>query len=1678
MASDRSDGIRGAALGIVVENHASPRFRTLTGATGQMRELCGLLAERGFTPTVVADPGQASVRGAVRDWATDWSATGDRGPVIVLWSGHGVRDGRDLRLVLHDTADPEYADETYSAASLTEAALRSRADQMLLIIDTCHAGAGVLESLETAFARLSARNLPPGRSAWLGVIASSRPQEKAEASGILLGTLTRVLREGPRSEDYRHEWSSRNGRVSGATVINTVLAQWPEEVGHRPVPAMFGEPRLMFDNPLRRDVREPDLVEHLVQASRGAARDDEGWFFSGRRRVLGEITSWLSARQPGLFLVTGSAGSGKSAVLGRIATLSDPSHRADIVAHGALAPEDPDPGEGSVDVSLHLRGFTVQQLAEAIADRLRLPVPETPAALIAAVEKHWPDTGTRGLPALVLDGLDEAAPDAAHPIVERLLAPLSRMTCVLLGSRDRPFRPVQDPAERLDQAVSRLLDVRARAVDLNGEADTADDIRRYCLRRLLARHLATDEASTAADLITGRASPHAGGFLFARMAVDSVLRRFAASGPEDRAEDWEDAIPSSISAAFTEDLETGPRREQNGVLLPNAAKDLLSALAWSAGNGMPARGVWEAAASALNQDGVVYGPGDVDWLLNTYGRYVVEDTDGVQAVYRLYHREFVSHLRHSGEGSHAAYEVARAMIDLLREQTADASLMTNTNPYLRAALVHHAAVAGGRGITLIRELAGLREEVFRADLAGVLCEVALSRSGEGRDRQAVALAQEATDLYRLEAQGDPHSCLPLLAGTLNILSALQTDIGDHQGALATITEATGLYRALAADNPAAHLPDLAHSLTNFAGAQDRTGDSEGALTTCTEATDLYRSVADGNPSAYLPYLTLSLSNLAAFQAGTGDRQGALATITEATGLCRALAADNPPAHLPKLAGVLNNLASFQAGTRDTRGALATSTEATGLYRMLADKNPAAYLPDLAGALNNLASFQAGTGDRQHALATITEAVTIQRRLTRDNPVAHLSVLAKSLNNLAGRQCETGDRQGALVTVTEAVTIHRRLTKDNPAVHLPDLAASLSNLAATQHGIGDAHGALATSTEAIGLCRDLVDSNGEAHLPDLATSLINHAAFRAGTGDSRGALTASFEAADLYRTLADGNPAAYLPSLAGALHNLAAAQAEGRDWQGAMATISEAVAIRRRLSRDNPSAYLPDLAKTLHNLAAFQLETGDGQGALTIAVEAVGLHHTLADGNPAAHLPNLALSLDCLAVIQEETGDVQAALVTSTKAIGLIRTLAESNPAAHLADLVRALGNRSSCRAKTGDPSGAVTDIAEATDLCLSLARDPATHGRLIAATLENLSRSAPAHDTLMAYTRVEEALGGHPEAVRRLTLQRAEFETASTDPAVGLHTLISLARDSTPAQVPDQFTVHARQLLRVQCRTDSRRASLAAGLWRDVTGAGLPSWWTLPQGALDLAMEWIDCPSWTASRAFWDAHAEELRSPETETALEELAVIFPEAVEHLRIAREAESGDPDEAFRPYITGELLDAWGDLTTLEESRSYLAEHATALLHPQALTLLGSDPESPWAALRFAVLSLARADGIPAAYQYVEDRPAAGERLRHLMAAPEIDTRLLRGLSMLELLVGQESFAGAVHLALAAVLDGVPPPPGPRPPATPAQRDRVIAEIAGLVGRQPRHAPALGALIQDILAAAGNAPADDPG
>ena len=95
---------------------------------------------------------------------------------------------------------------------------------------------------------------------------------------------------------------------------------------------------------------------------------------------------------------------------------------------------------------------------------------------------------------------------------------------------------------------------------------------------------------------------------------------------------------------------------------------------------------------------------------------------------------------------------------------------------------------------------------------------------------------------------------PDLAGALNNLATLLSDLGRREAALAAAEEAVALYRELAAARPDAFRPDLAMSLNNLASRLSELGRREAALAAAEEAVAIRRELAAARPDAFRPDL--------------------------------------------------------------------------------------------------------------------------------------------------------------------------------------------------------------------------------------------------------------------------------------------------------------------------------------------------------------------------------------------------------------------------------------------------------------------------------------------------------------------------------------------------------------------------------------------------------------------------------------------------------------------------------------------------------------------------------------------------------------------------------------------------------------------------------------------------------
>ncbi|MGH8905400.1 MAG: hypothetical protein ACRD0K_02505 [Egibacteraceae bacterium] len=95
----------------------------------------------------------------------------------------------------------------------------------------------------------------------------------------------------------------------------------------------------MLPNPLYLETAVAEALDeaHFLPKAQGIEAGETGWFFTGRVDALRRIRAWLHEADDSLFVVTGSAGTGKSAILGRVITLSVPAYREQAEAAGVLA---------------------------------------------------------------------------------------------------------------------------------------------------------------------------------------------------------------------------------------------------------------------------------------------------------------------------------------------------------------------------------------------------------------------------------------------------------------------------------------------------------------------------------------------------------------------------------------------------------------------------------------------------------------------------------------------------------------------------------------------------------------------------------------------------------------------------------------------------------------------------------------------------------------------------------------------------------------------------------------------------------------------------------------------------------------------------------------------------------------------------------------------------------------------------------------------------------------------------------------------------------------------------------------------------------------------------------------------------------------------------------------------
>ncbi|MFE6925857.1 tetratricopeptide repeat protein [Nocardia sp. NPDC057663] len=836
-----------------------------------------------FEGAPLCDPDETSVRDLLKSVARQRAES-----MIVLWSGHGVvRPNRRLALPVSN------ARGVVNAADVVDFCAESGASQLLCIIDACYAGVSVGEAMEIASAW--ADEFPPDSDrAWFGVLVSAGGGETAR-DGVFGTVLRRLLAEGPRSADMRRRWSIQNRMILGEDLGHALLdaEEW-DGLDQRPRFARSGYGLPMIPNPLWRPGAPARVVEHLLRAARAGAVEGEGSWFTGRAGEVDQVVSWMTAGLAGIKVVTGSAGTGKSAIVGRVVSVSNPDERARLGSPAGWGHADP--GQDAVHANAHARGLTVDRLATMLdEDLIRAGVltasesgPRNGAELVGTLQRHAAQHD-RVMPVVVIDGLDEARGEA-FTIATDLLCRIAPFATVIVSTRDLPGT---DTMPGLVEALSPT-----HTIDL----DEADEQRsqQEAIGNYLRHRLREVSPVMDAELVATRvaaADQVATPFLVARIIADQ-LRVYAI---DTSVAGWESGLVLSLGQAFDTDLAriaasidlVSP--VEDPVLV---AREVLTALTWGLGAGLP-EPEWICVARAVT--GVEIGGEHISWVLGGLGRYVVQDGEAGVAVYRLAHQSLADHLRQPFQPTHdvvfdpAAGPVTTALLQRYR------ALLNDGHPayapmYLWRYAVRHAASAGPAHVDAFRELTYSSLDLV-PDLASADLAIAHVFAERGHRAEAVAPTEEALILYQELAAENP-AYQPDLAAALTNLGACYSEVGHRTEAVPLAEEAVILYRELATENPS-YQPDLAAALTNLGACLSGVGRRTDAVSPAEKALTLYRELATENP-AYQPDLAMALNNLGIRYSEVGRRTEALAPTEQAVTLRRELAAENP-AHQPDLA---------------------------------------------------------------------------------------------------------------------------------------------------------------------------------------------------------------------------------------------------------------------------------------------------------------------------------------------------------------------------------------------------------------------------------------------------------------------------------------------------------------------------------------------------------------------------------------------------------------------------------------------------------------------------------------------------------------------------------------------------------------------------------------------------------
>lgn len=450
---------------------------------------------------------------------------------------------------------------------------------------------------------------------------------------------------------------------SGARVLPlaTLLGEWPWLRG------LLGW-RLDYD---------PALRTHWLPRARGSEveSDSGAWYFTGRTTARRDICAWLESDSP-LLVITGGPGTGKSAVLAHVLVSTDSRWAASVPADGAGAR----PALGAIDVALHLKGLTLDDVVERLAVLSDVRAADPGELLVALRDRR----AAAGRPVTVLcDALDETATVEETLRIARLLNELAvaGVARVIIGVRTAPAGSMRARVQRVWGRSTPMIDL---------ESDRflrRDDIAEYVARRLAGddtegRYRAAPALHDLAAAVAARSQHN---FLVAQLTSRWLL--LPGTPVPGVGVQLDEELPSTVGEAMEKYLDAfGPDKA--------LVERFLTALAFAAGGGLPRNDLWLRLAEALSP-GSTASAADLARVFDSAATYLIETAvrpDGLPT-YRLYHEVLDEHLRENcpvPAPHRAVLEALEAAVPVREDRRA----WEAADPYIHSQLAGHAARAG------------------------------------------------------------------------------------------------------------------------------------------------------------------------------------------------------------------------------------------------------------------------------------------------------------------------------------------------------------------------------------------------------------------------------------------------------------------------------------------------------------------------------------------------------------------------------------------------------------------------------------------------------------------------------------------------------------------------------------------------------------------------------------------------------------------------------------------------------------------------------------------------------------------------------------------------------------------------------------------------------------------------